>query len=1074
MQKPLTVYKASAGSGKTFTLATEYIKLLIENPQCYSKILAVTFTNKATEEMKMRILSHLYGIWKNLPDSKVYKSVVMKSLDNVSEKYVSDQAGKALSLLLHNFNYFRVETIDSFFQCVLRNLARELDLTPNLRIGLNDYQVEEQAVDSIIENLDNSSEMLQWLFSYIMENISDDKTWNVIWQIKKFGKTIFRDYYKDESKNLNIRLSEKNFLDNYIRQIREIRDKAKDTMTMYAESFFDALDNEGLKVENLKGGSRGISSYFNKLKSDDFSDDKCINVTMAAHLENPANWIKKSTKDGRNILNIVESTLYPVLKCAENVRSEQWKLYKSASATLRHISQLRLLNVIEKKVREMNDEAGRFLLSDTQQLLHELIDDSDSPFIFEKIGAKLEHIMIDEFQDTSIVQWQNFKILLYECMSHDYKNLIVGDVKQSIYRWRSGDWRLLNNIDKQFNGKQLDVLSLSTNYRSQRNIIQFNNYFFGSATAIQCRELSEKGNIKEAEQLERAYSDVIQSIPDNKAIAGLVRITMLSADNYEDKMICETLDTINYLISKDIDASKIAVLLRKNGNIVKTANYLSEHLEGVKIVSDEAFRLDASISVLILVQSLQLLAHPEDRLAKSFLVKALQKQILCNELSDNEIFVSDKAMDELLPESFILNFEKLKTISLYDLVEQLYKIFSLDKLPGQSAYICTFFDQISSFVSESSTDIDDFLEEWNNSICSKTIQSDELDGIRLITIHKSKGLEYDNVIVPFCDWNLDSRDTIWCEPNIEPFSQLPIVPIDCSAKNMMGTIYEKDYINESLQNTVDNLNLLYVAFTRAKNNLFVIGKKDTYANNRSQLIQATLESLINSMPGCTLKNNYNGDNLLFEYGSICIKEMIVGNTSKNVFLQETKPESIEIKSFDNPVGFRQSNKSIEFIENEEDDEEFSQNNYIQIGNILHHLFSTIRNINDIDPVLHQFQSEGLLYDESITKDKLSKMIGLRLKDKRVEDWFSPHWTVFNECSIISVDKETNEIIEKRPDRVITDGKQIIVIDFKFGKQNYKYQYQVKEYMNLLVGMGYKSIKGYIWYVYSNQINEIEL
>lgn len=1073
MQKPLTVYKASAGSGKTFTLATEYIKLLIENPQSYSKILAVTFTNKATEEMKMRILSHLYGIWKNLPDSKVYKSVVMKSLDNASEKYVSEQAGKALSLLLHNFNYFRVETIDSFFQCVLRNLARELDLTPNLRIGLNDYQVEEQAVDSIIENLDNGSEMLEWLFSFIMENISDDKTWNVIWQIKKFGKTIFRDYYKDESENLKIKLSEKDFLDNYISLLRDIREKAKDTMTMYAESFFDALANEGLKIEHLKGGSRGISSYFNKLRSDDFSDDKCINITMAAHLEDPSNWIKKSTKDSRNILNIVESTLLPILKCAESVRSEQWKLYKSAAATLRHISQLRLLNVIEKKVREMNDEAGRFLLSDTQQLLHELIDDSDSPFIFEKIGAKLEHIMIDEFQDTSIVQWQNFKILLYECMSHDKKNLIVGDVKQSIYRWRSGDWRLLNNIEKQFNSQQIDVLNLSTNYRSQRNIIQFNNYFFGAATAIQCRELSEKGYTKESEQLGRAYSDVIQSIPNNKQVAGKVKITMLSSEDYEEKMLCETLDTIKYLLANNIEASDIAVLLRKNGNIVKTANYLSEHLEEVKIVSDEAFRLDSSISVLVIVKSLQLIANPEDQLAKSFLIKAFQKQILGKKLSDNDIFTSGKMSDELLPDAFVSNFDKLKTISLYDLVEKLYNIFSLDKLQGESAYICTFFDQVSSFVSENSTDIDEFLEEWDNSICSKTIQSDELNGIRLITIHKSKGLEYDNVIVPFCDWNLDNRDTIWCEPKVAPFSRMPIVPIDCNAKNMMGTIYETDFINESLQNTVDNLNLLYVAFTRAKNNLFVIGKKDTYANNRSQLIQSTIESLVNSLPGCSINDSYNGDNCLFEYGTLCVEGITSDKKSNNVFLQNTEPENIKIESFPNPVGFRQSNKSIEFIGND-DDEKFSNESYIQLGNILHNLFSTIRNINDIDAVLHEFQAEGMLYDDSITKEKLLRMIHDRLKDESVSDWFSPRWTVYNECSIISLNKDTNEIVEKRPDRVITDGKQIKVIDFKFGKQNDKYKDQVKEYMSLLSSMGYNNIKGYLWYVYSNQIKEIEL
>ena len=195
MSKPLTVYKASAGSGKTFTLATEYIKLVVEDPQCYRNILAVTFTNKATEEMKMRILSQLYGIWKQLPDSEKYMQVICEKT-GLSEAIVSERAGIALSNLLHNYNYFRVETIDTFFQGILRNLARELDLTANLRIGLNDTQVEELAVDQLIEDLSTTDVILQWLLKYIMENISDDKSWNVIGQIKTFGKTIFRDDYK--------------------------------------------------------------------------------------------------------------------------------------------------------------------------------------------------------------------------------------------------------------------------------------------------------------------------------------------------------------------------------------------------------------------------------------------------------------------------------------------------------------------------------------------------------------------------------------------------------------------------------------------------------------------------------------------------------------------------------------------------------------------------------------------------------------------------------------------------------------------------------------------------------------
>ena len=242
MPTPLTVYKASAGSGKTFTLATEYIKLLVRNPQNYRQILAVTFTNKATEEMKMRILSQLYGIWRGLPDSEAYAQKVMASLgESFTRPVVAQRAGEALNLLLHNYGNFHVETIDSFFQSVMRNLARELNLTANLRVGLNDMQIEEQAVDQLIDSLSTSDQILQWLLRYIMDSIGDDRSWNVISQIKKFGRTIFCDYYKSHSQQLTQLMNEKDFFDHYQQQLRRLREQARQHMADIAEAFFTAL-----------------------------------------------------------------------------------------------------------------------------------------------------------------------------------------------------------------------------------------------------------------------------------------------------------------------------------------------------------------------------------------------------------------------------------------------------------------------------------------------------------------------------------------------------------------------------------------------------------------------------------------------------------------------------------------------------------------------------------------------------------------------------------------------------------------------------------------------------------------
>ena len=288
MVTPLTIYKASAGSGKTFTLATEYIRLLVENPTGYRGILAVTFTNKATEEMKMRILSQLYGIWKQLPESDGYLKAVQEKT-GLPPQTISERAGIGLSNLLNNYNYFRVETIDTFFQSIMRNMARELDLTTNLRIGLNDYQVEELAVDQLIADLDTTDAMLQWILNYIMESISDDKSWNIIGQVKNFGRTIFRDEYKNVSERLDQKLAEPGFFDRYTTRLRELRQAAIEQMKSIADRFFDILDDEGLTVEDFSYGKTGICGFFLKLRQGIF-DESILGKRVTDSVGEPQKW----------------------------------------------------------------------------------------------------------------------------------------------------------------------------------------------------------------------------------------------------------------------------------------------------------------------------------------------------------------------------------------------------------------------------------------------------------------------------------------------------------------------------------------------------------------------------------------------------------------------------------------------------------------------------------------------------------------------------------------------------------------------------------------------------------------
>ena len=1074
MQKPLVVYKASAGSGKTFTLATEYIKLLVHNPLNYRSILAVTFTNKATEEMKMRILSQLYGIWKQLPDSDSYAQKVQEET-NLPMETIRQRSGEALHLLLHNYTGFRVQTIDAFFQSVLRNLARELELTANLRVGLNGDQIEELAVDQLIDQLKHTDMMLQWLLHYIMDSIQEDKSWSnndekktsFIHEIKHFGKTIFRDYYKEHRNELNEKMTEEGFLEQYTTTLRQIREDAKERMLTIASSYFDTLEQEGFIVTDIKNGARGVSSYFQKIKNGQF-DPSVLNATALKAMEAPENWYKKDHSRAEELHVLADQVLIPMLRFTEEEREKQWNLYQSAQLTLRHLNNLRLLHSIEQKVKDLHEEANIFLLGNTHHLLHALIQDQDSPFIFEKIGAQLRHVMIDEFQDTSTVQWQNFKVLMRECMSHaGSENLIVGDVKQSVYRWRSGDWRLLNNIDQQFSSEMMEIRPLQTNYRSERNIIAFNNAFFTAAARQEQEDLSERDPVG-AQQLKDAYTDVCQQIPDHRESYGYVEIRLLPATNYRERTLEQLTETVGTLIEQGISPDKMAILVRTNDNITLIADYFAQQMPEINIVSDEAFRLDASVSVRLLIDALRLLTHPADLLTKAQLVKTYHREVLGEDSSDSFLLLRNINPDDLLPASYIAHFDELLMLPLYELVERLYAIFELHRLKDQSAYICAFYDCLTEFTMENSTGIDAFIETWELELHQKTIQSDELHGIRILTIHKSKGLEYDHVLLPFCDWQMERGETIWCEPSEEPFCELPVAPIDYSSK-MLGTIYEKDYLNEHLQLTVDNLNLLYVAFTRACKNLFVIGKRKA-KNCRSAIIEKVLPEL--ELDGMVLEGVEDEQaDIFFSYGTLCVHQEKQQQHTENVFLQPSGQLSLEIETFDSKTEFRQSNKSQQFVQTD-DEEENQQQGYVKMGSILHHVFSTIRTVADIDVALRQLEQEGILYDDEITAAKVSSMLRKRLESPRVKEWFSDKWTLYNECSILYTDAD-GHVCERRPDRVMSDGQRLVVVDFKFGHPRPEYQEQVREYMTLLQQMGHHQVEGYIWYVYSNQIESVK-
>lgn len=1088
MEKALTVYKASAGSGKTFTLASEYITLVVKNPQDYKKILAVTFTNKATQEMKTRILSQLYGIAHKLSDSQAYYEQVLRKT-GFPELTIRENAAEALSLLTHHYNEFRVQTIDAFFQSVLRNLARELNLTANLRIDLNDEQVEAQAVDELINSLEEGEEVLTWIRDYIDKNIEDDKGWNVIGQIKDFGKNIFKDFYKDHKAELDSRFREESFFDDFITDLRKIRKESPKKVKEQAGKLLQKISDAGVDIGYFV---KGLCGYITKQFENEPTDDgPSANVLKC--LDSPDNWLLKKCPAGEKerISALISESWYDDLLLLEQYRKECWKEYQSSNLTLKHLSQLRLLHAISEAVDEINKDTNRFMLSNTQSLLSTLMKDTDTPFVFEKMGAYLKHIMIDEFQDTSTIQWTNFRKLLDNCMAQiESHNLIVGDVKQSIYRWRQGDWKLLNNIEYDFSEEQIKIEPLETNYRSEENIIRFNNAFFTQAVIQTVKEL-ESDDIKGASQLIEAYKEIEQK-PRKDDGKGSVHIKLFPYDKkavseYYENVLNELVSNIRELLSRGYKQKDIAILVRSKGVIQDIADkFQGEFGTDVSIVSDEAFQLDASLAVNVIIAALRLLTHPDDKLTEGKLVKLYQQQVIQTDRNNNALFVDEgeRELKSFLPSGYIDKFDFLLRLSLVDLVDEIYSLFNLGSLEGQSAYVCTFYDTLNEYLRDHPADIDDFIEEWEDSLSSNTIQSDEVDGIRLITIHKSKGLEYDNVLIPFCDWGLEKTvgNTIWCpgDNKEKPYGDLPLIPIDFS-KKMIGTVFEDDYKEEHLQNTVDNMNLLYVAFTRAGKNLFITGKKASKttftklqngntATDRSQIIQLVIDNLANELPEATVDDAGDKEAISFDFGTLldCEQRVDKEKSTENPFELTPKTHKLKIETFPHPVSFRQSNKSHDFI-NGEDIDPSDANRYIKVGNILHQLFSTILTEADIEPRLKELEQEGVIYNDEVTSRELQNKIANALMNEKVKDWFSSRWKLFNECTILDYDKESGDIHEHRPDRVMTDGKEIIVVDFKFGKPREEYHEQVQRYMSLLMRMGYEKVSGYIWYVVRNEI-----
>lgn len=1077
----LTVYRASAGSGKTYTLTGEYLKLLFDKNNSFRRILAVTFTNKATDEMKSRIIHELDVLARGAQSG--FLSVLMSEF-SMTEEQVYRRAHQILLEILHDYSSFNISTIDRFFQQTMRAFAREIGLQGGYNVELDTNRVLTEAVDKMLFSLDqpDNKELLEWLLKFAEDKIENGKSWNIKREIIDLGKELFKEEYQRLSPENKEKLRDKEALKSYLSSLNAIIKEYENRLKEYGAEGLNLMKKFGFEPEHF-GGSGAPMKRFLKWEKGVID---MPSETFRKIIDNPDSW--KPAGKYKEYDSAIKSAYSGGLNdCVRNVVAhlDDSIAYNSAKIIRSNIYTLGILTDIDLRIKELVAENNIMLLSDTTQLLNRLIDGSDTPFIYEKIGVRIEHYMIDEFQDTSQMQWQNFSPLIHESLAHDnpddekLSNLIVGDVKQSIYRWRSSDWKLLNEqLGEEFAGRISDKV-LDDNWRSTAAIIGFNNAFFTRA-AKELQQLLASDIPEELHahtliqpyltKIEDAYRDVYQRMPANKEVAkGHVRVEWV--EKTEDTSWKE--EVLEKIPLQIIDWQKrgyalrdMAILVRGNdeGGAVASAllKYKQEHPESeyaFDVISDEALIISKANVIKLLIALLKQVRQPDNVDYKRLAMIEYAIYQRPGEDAVGDFFAGAKSSVELefAPE---LEEELLKArqLPLFEMCERLISLFVTQPTATDSLYLQTFQDLVLDFSNRKTADLIAFLDWWEESGYSKkVIMPNSQNAIRIMTIHKSKGLGFKCVIIPFCGWNIDQKanSLIWCEPNGAPFDQLPLLPIPYK-QELSRSIFSFEYYEEKLHAYIDNLNLAYVAFTRAKEELVI------FAEKKSKVSKSDIGDLLLSCMNDSSKLSSEGKDFIllndFFNSEAMIYEDGVGYSPKFEESEHSLEEhAAPIRSI-NPDGRLQLKlRSRDF---------FADTDERRLGKMMHEVLSRISTYDDISKAVDEFVFSGEISSED------AFMIVLRLRyfilDSKASFWFTDEWKVLNEIDILLPGG-----VHYRPDRVVISDDEVNVIDFKFGQQkSKKHHRQVANYVSLVEQMGYSNVSGYIWYVTLEEIEEV--
>jgi ATP-dependent exoDNAse (exonuclease V) beta subunit len=1041
-----SLYDASAGSGKTYALVKEYLKIILvaKKNDAYRNILAITFTNKAVHEMKSRIVGNLLEFAKDNPNQKAADLMqVLSGEIQLSVSEIQTKSKQIIKHIIHNYAAFDISTIDKFTHKVIRAFAHDLNLPMTFEVTLDTENLLTEAVDAIIAQAGEDDVLTKLLIDFTMQKTDEDKSWDISREILDTGRLLLNENNREEITHFQDKsISEFIEIKNKVAQACIVIDKENSEL---AKSLLTLIDTKRIDIKSFSAGH-----FPNHLQS--IINEK-FNPKNKTYHEFDDIKINKTAKDPLEIEAII-----PELLSVLDTIYKKFEKRDFYAAFLKNITPLSLLNTVSNELAKIQKEQNVLSIAEFNAIIYNEIQNQPAPFIYERLGERYRHFFIDEFQDTSEMQWQNLIPLIDNATSSEIEGekgtlMIVGDPKQSIYRWRGGKAEQFIELSKRknpFNNPQLDLFTLGTNYRSYSQVIDFNNklfyYLSSEFTNLDYKDLYEnhswqKENSKKGGYVNISFVPKLENSTEDE-----------DALDKNELYLQATLKTIEKVKNEGFEYQEIVILTRKRAQGIAIANYLTEN--NIPIISSETLLIQNATDVQMIVNVLKYLNNSSDIEAKASFLLYIANQVqsgmaVHDFIAKGKDKANEKEFEMWLSEFDIsLSFQDIRKKSLYEAVEIIVSKF----LSKTHSYVQYFIDLVLERDVRNQAGIADFLTYWNKNKDKFSIPSPEgKNAIRIMTIHKSKGLEFPVVIMPFADEDYirKPKDKLWLDAEQETFG-LPKVLIDNSGSvenfgKEAATVFQEKKQEELL----DNINVLYVALTRAEEQLYVISQF-LDPNKAGQYPYHMASFFIEYLIAIEV---YNPSILEYEFG----------NNAKLSKVISVNDETNTIPS----IGQVLNPKNIKIAQREALMWGTHQQEAIEYGNIIHEILSLVKTVSDVDIAVLKAIETGLITQSQ--KEVVLKSIQEIVNNKELESYFSEENEILNEQAIIQ--KEGKTI---KPDRmVLTKNKEVYLLDYKTGTHNQKYQLQLENYQSAIEKMGLKVTKKALVYI-GEEINVVNL